>query len=343
MKINTIDIFWGVIFYITLFSYQQYASYIHDIFHNLIICLIDCIVLLFAAIIINHILIPKYLYAKKNVLFFTYLFITLVASVFALQYFQWLWYINNKLLTQGFFDFSSNLFYQIFNSYFVVLMACTLAISRKLFSDQINIRNRYLLLEKINAQTELSFLKAQINPHFLFNSINSIFANIDKNNRTAREIVIKFSDMLRYQLYECNVEQISFEKELAYLNNYVDVQKTRKDENLIITIDHKGEMYGFTIAPLILIPFIENAFKYSSNNTDKKNILQIVFTKTENEFYFYCINTKDQIMSRKILEDGGIGIQNVKRRLELIYPDRHELIINDNEIFFEVTLKIKLL
>jgi LytS/YehU family sensor histidine kinase len=202
--------------------------------------------------------------------------------------------------------------------------------------------NRYNQLQKEKAQTELSFLKAQINPHFLFNSINSIFASIDKNNIEARSIVIKFSDMLRYQLYECNADQINFEKEFEYLNNYIELQRIRKDNNLTITTDLKGDLKGFTIAPLILIPFIENAFKYSSNHVDQPNVLQMIFTKEDAAFGFYCFNTKDQMISRKIFEEGGIGIQNVKRRLELIYPGRHALDINDNELFFEVRLKIEL-
>ncbi len=234
-----------------------------------------------------------------------------------------------------------NPYYQLYDIYIVLFVGCLCAISIKLMVDQLLSQSQFAQLQKEKAQTELSFLKAQINPHFLFNSINSIFASIDKNNLGARQMVLKFSDMLRYQLYECNIDKINFEKELAYLNNYIELQRVRKEDNLSVTLEVKGEMHGFEIAPLLLIPFVENAFKYVSNHEDKENRLEIIFTKEPNYFSFYCLNTKDPFVSRNILEQGGIGIHNVKRRLELLYPDKHELDIINGDLMFEVNLKIE--
>lgn len=232
--------------------------------------------------------------------------------------------------------------YQLIDSYLVIFGGCISLILTKLLTDQYQSQIRYAQLQKENAQTELQFLKAQINPHFLFNSINSIFAHIDKTNVAAREIVLKFSDMLRYQLYDCNVDMISFEKEFAYLNNYIELQRLRKEENLQVTIETKGEMFGFEIAPLLLIPFIENAFKYASNHDKNPNVLEVTLKKEIHAFTFHCINTKDRILSRNVVADGGIGINNVKRRLELLYPDKHELKIADSDLTFEVNLKIEI-
>jgi two-component system, LytTR family, sensor kinase len=239
-------------------------------------------------------------------------------------------------------DLFKNYYYQLFTSWWIVLCGCLCIIAYKLIFDYSVTQIQFSQLQKEKAQTELSFLKAQINPHFLFNSINSIFAHIDKSNSSARGILLSFSEMLRYQLYECNVDQINFDKEYTYLKNYVELQRLRKEDNLIVTFDQKGELNNFKIAPLLLIPFVENAFKYSSNHSDRKNILQIILSREENYFHFYCINTKDQILSRKLFEDSGIGISNVMRRLELIYPNKHDLTINDNEMFYEVNLKIEI-
>ncbi|HMG14284.1 MAG TPA: sensor histidine kinase [Saprospiraceae bacterium] len=263
------------------------------------------------------------------------------ANVIQLLEYGW-YYISNSLSPSSKEVFKEFTF-QIFNSYLVVFSAGIGISALKLLTDQWLSQSRYAQLEKEKAQTELSFLKAQINPHFLFNSINSIFAHIDKSNVIAREIVLKFSDMLRYQLYDCNSDKISFEKEIAYLINYVELQRLRKDEKLELKFETIGEMFGFEIAPLVLIPFLENAFKYASNHDDKQNLLKIILTKETDYFSFYCSNTKDNIVSGSLVDEGGIGIANVKRRLELIYPGKHELMINNNKDSFEVKLKIQII
>ena len=327
--------------YLILFYYVKSCSYDTHININLVVSAIEIVCLITCSIFLKRILIPKFLYQKKIIKFFLLLLLLIIFFAVLMQILQSVWYsiTNTQLASQALYK---HYYYQLYSCWWITLCGCLCIIAFKVIRDQWLTVNRYNQLERENAQTELRFLKAQINPHFLFNSINSIFASIDKTNTLARETVLKFSDMLRYQLYECNVDQISFEKEFTYLNNYVELQRLRKEENLIITIDTKGNMGGFTIAPLLLIPFIENAFKYSSNHSDQKNILQLIFSNLNGEFSFYCINTKDRIQSRKLFEEGGIGIKNVQRRLELMYPNRHELTINDNDLSFEINLKIML-
>ncbi len=131
------------------------------------------------------------------------------------------------------------------------------------------------VIEKEKMQNELDFLKAQFNPHFLFNSINSIYGNINKNNSTAREMLLTFSEMLRYQLYECNTSRISIEKEINYIRNYINLQQVRKPENLAIQLYISEDVRGIMIAPLLFITFIENSFKYVSNYEGKLNEVKI--------------------------------------------------------------------
>jgi LytS/YehU family sensor histidine kinase len=126
------------------------------------------------------------------------------------------------------------------------------------------------LLEKERVQSELDYLKAQINPHALFNSLNTIYGHIDKNNTVARNILLQFSELLRYQLYDCAVEKVSLEKEIEYVKNYVAFHRLRKDEKLVVSLDIGTIQPGLKIAPLLLIVLIENAFKFASNSSDKE-------------------------------------------------------------------------
>ena len=194
-------------------------------------------------------------------------------------------------------------------------------------------------IEKEKNTTQLNFLKAQFNPHFLFNSINSIYGHIDKQNGVARTMLLKFSEMLRYQLYECNTDHISIDKEISYIRNYVALQQIRKDEDLFVKLDIDEQVRGITIVPLLFIAFIENAFKYVSNDDSKENRVEISLRRDSDQLIFRAFNTKD-VYKNTTPGHKGIGIANVRRRLELLYPSKHELVINDSEKFYETTLKL---
>lgn len=197
-----------------------------------------------------------------------------------------------------------------------------------------------LLKEKTEA--ELNFLKAQINPHFLFNSINTIFFQIEKENKNARHSLLKFSEMLRYQLYECRAQEISIEKEINYLKSYVELQRLRKEENFEISFQCSDTVREFNIAPLLLVSFVENAFKHVSNYTEKENTIKIQLDKEKNIFQFRVYNTSEMNNVNRQYTEGGIGLSNVKRRMELIYNGNHDLTIRKEPNSFEVNLKLHL-
>lgn len=230
-------------------------------------------------------------------------------------------------------DFFYNSFYNFSIVLFYLAFATAIYLSKQWYIQRDLLHK--IKLEKLN--TELEYLKAQMNPHFLFNSINTIFFQINKENTKARESLGKFSDMLRYQLYECNDPSISIEKELAYLNNYVELQKLRRNANDVIHFSVSEELKHFSMPPLLLIPFIENAFKHVSNFTDRKNEVKINLSKSGNTVTLDVFNTTDS--SAK--EEGGIGLKNVKRRLELLYPNRHTLDLGQTSAGFTVTLKLE--
>ena len=194
-------------------------------------------------------------------------------------------------------------------------------------------------MAKEKAEAELSFLKSQINPHFLFNSINAVYFLIDKENSAAREALHKFSDMLRYQLYEAGDTQISIEKEIDFLNDYVSLQKLRTDEQYKVDFTASPEVKGFMIEPLLLIPFVENAFKHISHKHDETNFVKVMLDKTNGAMNFVVENSREPVPA--INKNGGIGLQNVKRRLELLYPGKYELMVNESETTYRVHLKLK--
>jgi two-component system LytT family sensor kinase len=224
------------------------------------------------------------------------------------------------------YNFSIALFYL---SFFIALQ-----LSKEWYFQQEVIRQ--MELEKLSS--ELEYLKAQINPHFVFNSINTIYFQIDKENVAARESLSAFSEMLRYQLYECNGTEIPIEKEILYLKNYIGLQRMRKDEHYTISFSVGEHVKGFSICPLLIIPFVENAFKHVSHHSDKNEIV-IQLEKHDNRLQLSVFNTKEN--KSTVNGHRGIGLKNVQRRLELLYRDRHNLTINNEPDNFKVNLLLQ--
>lgn len=208
--------------------------------------------------------------------------------------------------------------------------------------DRIQTQQQLEFLEKERVKNELDYLKAQINPHALFNSLNTIYGHIDKNNPVARNILLQFSELLRYQLYDCSAEKVSLEKEIEYVKNYVAFQRLRKDEKLVVCTDIGTIETGLKIAPLLLVVLIENAFKFASNFSDKENKIAIKICTKENVLYCSFFNTKELQQALTATNSNGIGIANLKRRLELLYPGNYKLTSNTENEFYETNLILDL-
>jgi len=191
-----------------------------------------------------------------------------------------------------------------------------------------------LLLQ--NRLAELSFLRSQINPHFLFNSLNNIYALVYENSPNALPAIAGLSDLLRYMLYDNN-DKVPLEKELAYIEKYIALQKLRFEHAVKANINAHGNTKQTTIEPLLLVPFIENAFKHGDFSADGKGFEAAVHV-TPNKLHFYCYNTKG---SGTKDAGGGIGLANIRRRLQLLYPGRYALDIGDEENAFTVNLELR--
>jgi two-component system LytT family sensor kinase len=213
----------------------------------------------------------------------------------------------------------------------------------KSIKDKVRGDKRTQLLEKEKTETELQFLKSQMNPHFLFNAINSIYVLIKKDPEFAAITLVKFADMLRYQLYECNADDIPIEKEIVYLDNYIELEKLRKGTAIDIRYNVSGSTCNFQLAPLLIIPFVENAFKYVSSYPDSPNFVKVDLDFRDDLFELKVENTMDEdIPIPKDKSWGGIGLENVKRRLELTYNSRHALCISTDSNVYSVLLTIKI-
>ena len=286
---------------------------------------------------INNFIIPQFLQKRKYGLFVfaTILTITLSASLRALVALQMNLVIFHATPSV---DFNTLYFNSVINISFWVLLITT----GKMLMDRIQTQQFLALLEKERVKNELDYLKAQINPHALFNSLNTIYGHIDKSNQVARNILLQFSELLRYQLYDCGAEKVSLEKEIAYIGNYVAFQRLRKGENLMVTFHTEVEETGLTIAPLLLVVLIENAFKFVSNFSENENKIIIKIHTKDHVLHSSFINTKDLQQNGIIKNSNGIGIANLTRRLEILYASKYGLTTRNDNDLYETNLTIDL-
>ena len=326
-------LFWLLLF--GLWFMLRYEGYVTPAlaFKITFIKVVDLMLMVYTT---NYLLIPFLLY-KKKYLSFVLIFIAMILT----SSFTKMYIIGQVANDPNIFNFGGNLKARIYDNviphFFLVIAGAAI----KLVFDQLRLQKKIAELAKENAEAELNFLKSQINPHFLFNSLNSVYFLIDKNNPDARQALHTFSDMLRYQLYEANGEKIPIEKEINYLQDYVHLQQLRKDENYKVQFNCSPEVKNFSIEPLLLIPFVENAFKHISHKMDGANYVKVDLTRNNGFFEFAVENSREKgIYTTE--QHGGIGMTNVKRRLELLYPDTHKLDVNDEANTFKVNLKLKI-
>ena len=231
--------------------------------------------------------------------------------------------INKNIFTGGFFmGFSSTLF--------------------KIINDWASHQNEKVDLQRQSLQSELNFLKSQINPHFLFNTLNSLYALTLKKSDKAPEIVLRLSEMMRYMLYECNEPKVPLSKEIKYVNNYLELEKLRHGKKFQIDFNIEGNVNGQMITPLLFIPFLENSFKHGMDLQLSEGYVKINLDVNENKLNLNVENSRSKMVNKPEKKSGGIGLTNVKRRLKLVYPKKHTLNIKKDENQFKVSLDLDL-
>ena len=227
-------------------------------------------------------------------------------------------------------------FFSLINISLVLALTTGLKLGMEWFGQQ----QRNQELEKERLQSELKFLKSQINPHFLFNTLNNLYALALQKSDKAPEMILKLAEMMRYLLYESNEKMVPLANEIRCMQNYIELERIRQDERTKINLEINCAENGKMIAPLLFIPFLENSFKHGVNSNIEAGWINIKLDEKAGELVFEIENNKPAKPVKRGNEN-GIGLQNVKRRLELIYPQKHELTICD-AASYKTNLKISL-
>lgn len=272
-----------------------------------------------------YLLLHKF-YTEGNILLSVVLVVLAVLVSFFINYWVHKAFLDLGLRLRTFF--SNNLFYfSVYLVYAVVFYFIRLSIYKELQQKELALQSR---------QSELSFLRSQVNPHFLFNSLNNIYALVYERSTQSLPAIAGLSELLRYMLYD-NKEKVPLEKELEYIRKYIELQKLRFDHPIKTDLQVSGPAEDIQVPPLLLIPFIENAFKHGDFSANGQGFTAVVRC-TATALYFYCHNTKGKGEKDA---GGGIGLTNIKRRLQLLYPGKHALDIQDDKNTFTVNVELQ--
>ena len=219
---------------------------------------------------------------------------------------------------------------------FTVITTMVLKLVKQWYSDQKTTKD----LQQEQLQTELKFLKSQINPHFLFNSLNNLYALTLSKSDSAPEVVLRLSNILRYILYESNEGYVSVRKEMEHVKDYVAVEKLRLGMGVTIDIDIDDAIQDDPVEPMLFLTLVENALKHSEDILPEKRFIRIHAKSLDTGFRFLIENTFSP--SKRDSETGGIGLENIKKRLNLIYPNQHDIKSSTADGVYRVDLIIKL-
>ena len=231
--------------------------------------------------------------------------------------------------------------YNLLPFYFETGLIIFIAFSIKLFKESIREREEKIQLEKQKHQAELSALRSQLNAHFLFNTLNNIYGLAMQKSDGAPKGILMLSEMLHFVLYECSIENYSLNKELDFIENYIELEKFRYGNRLKIQMVKELEDKDASIAPLLLFPFVENSFKHGASKMISGIWIRIRVLTSKGEISFEIENSKFQEAKENAVPAGGVGLANVKKRLEILYPRQHSLVIREDETTFSVSLNIQ--
>jgi len=241
-------------------------------------------------------------------------------------------YVSHKTLT---FPFYSS--WELLNEFRSTLVLGIYTVLMRLAIDWYVIQKQKADLITQNQASELALLRSQVNPHFLFNTLNNIYSLVYKKAEEAPEAVMKLSSIMRYMLYDATTDKVLLEKEIEYLQSFIELQKLRLRHKDYIELQIEGNADGRYIAPMLLIPFVENAFKHGDKSGTRPGIW-IRLTIESNRIIFEVKNRIRKINDASIDKIGGIGLNNIRRRLELLYPQKHSLEIIPEDTMFSIKL-----
>lgn len=289
-------------------------------------------------------LVDKYLSNRKFVPFTLWYIVLIVFFSISQRY------IDNYILLEYFLTHWGKdpiftmpvILYNIIKLQFVVAVP----LAFRLFYNWLDEKNMVQQIRSEKMEAELKFLKSQLHPHFLFNVLNNLYSSILQQSPEAPGMVLKLSNLLRYSIYDSNQQEILLEKEIQYIRDYIDLQLTRLNNQVDLSFHLEGDTSDISVIPFVLIPFVENSFKHTSSTENSLPWITIYLEANQNAI---ILKIENSTTGRKLSDEDhasdlngkGIGLENVRRRLELLYPQNHQLRINETEESFFVSLKLK--
>ncbi|MFK8005604.1 MAG: sensor histidine kinase [Saprospiraceae bacterium] len=280
-------------------------------------------------------LLPQFFHKKKYVAYGISVFVILLLTTL----FRFIvgWEIVRILGWEMSNEFTPNYFVgMMVTGLFIILITLPLRLIENYFKKEE--LEKELKTQQLEA--ELRFLKAQVNPHFLFNALNNIYSLSFTNSSQTPEMILKLSDMMSYMLYDCKTEQVKLTNEINYLHNFIALQQLKKEGELNVQFLTRGDFSGIQITPMLFIPFFENAFKHGNMEDTQKGWLKSEMKIENGKLFFRIKNTIQREKSKS--EKGGVGLENVRARLTLLYPDRHKLKVEKMGNVFNVEIEIRL-
>jgi len=343
-RIKNSRAFWHVLFWIGFLV--VYAVPYCSLEGDCVIMIFDILILMpvkMAAVYLTiYLLLPHYLLRKKYTYFFGLFFMS--AIIFGLVHRVLQFFIIGPMYYpetyMGWYFWNwSHLLYGVLNIYTIVAVATAIKLLKQSYENQR--QTQQLANEKLEA--ELKLLKAQIHPHFLFNTLNNLYALALEQSGSTAEGILKLSNLLDYMLYECNVPMIALDKEIKLIDNYIELEKLRYGQRLDVDFRVSGNPSGKRIAPMLILPFVENSFKHGSSTKLARTKIRIDLEVGVNAIDLEVENARtNQVTQDTQGYSEGIGLKNVRRRLDLLYPGRYSLEINESETTFRIRLNLEL-
>ena len=291
----------------------------------------------FLMLVYGHLLylLPVFFDKKRYIWYGIGIILLLIFTATFRFYVGWSWTLEaaeevSKVFTPTYFGaiFFSGIFFLL------------ISIPLRLINNWFKKRELETELNTYQLEAELRFLKAQVNPHFLFNALNNIYSLSFTESKKAPEMILKLSDMMSYMLYDCKSETVPLQSEVNYLHNYIALQQLKKDGELNIEFNTSGPLDAVFITPMLFIPFFENAFKHGNLEDIEKGWMKSELKLEGEDLYFKIENSQNELIEKK--EKGGVGLENIEQRLKLLFPDKHQLEIKNNGLTYQVRLHLNL-
>ncbi|WP_336517391.1 sensor histidine kinase [Pollutibacter soli] len=333
------NILFNLVFWLSYFLYEWLSNSAWDdqyLQHFIHACMVIPTAMI-AAWLSVHVLVTKYYFTNRKAFWISQVLVAIGIVLFRRAFNYYYTYPNfyPDALMQPFF-YPVKLMIEMVNLYLFVFLYATFYVLRNWYEQQKVVQE----LKEQNTKAELELLKSQVHPHFIFNTLNNIYAVTVKNNPETAAHLLNLARFLEYNLYNTQQNFVTLESELAYIKDFVSLQQLRYGNKVDFSVSVYGPTEGVKLPPLLLLPLIENSFKHGVDSMEANAWVRLEVSNRENDLSIKVENGRE-IQVQKNGTNGGLGLKNVKKRLELIYPDKHEFKVFDESTAFMVVMKIK--